>query len=36
MLCVSGCTDNHKKFFLEESIHFVNTGGSVLNEMETV
>jgi hypothetical protein len=24
--CMSGCTDNHKNFFLEESIHFVNAG----------
>jgi hypothetical protein len=30
---MSGCADNHKNFFLEESIHFVNAGGPVLNEM---
>jgi hypothetical protein len=33
---MSGCADNHKNFFLEESIHFVNAGGPVLNEMETM
>jgi hypothetical protein len=31
--CMSGCADNHKNFFLEEYIHFVNAGGPVLNEM---
>jgi hypothetical protein len=25
-----------QEFFLEESIHFVNAGGPVLNEMETI
>jgi hypothetical protein len=34
--CMSGCTDNHKNIFLEEPIHFVNTGGPVLNEKETM
>ncbi|KDR11787.1 hypothetical protein L798_14292 [Zootermopsis nevadensis] len=34
--CMSGCADNHKNFFLEEYIHFVNAGGPVLNEMETM
>jgi hypothetical protein len=33
---MSGCTDNHKNLFLEEFIHFVNAGGPVLNEMETM
>jgi hypothetical protein len=33
---MSGCADNHKIFFLEESIHFVDAGGPVLNEMETM
>jgi hypothetical protein len=34
--CVCGCADNYKNFFLEESIHFVNAGGPVFNEMEIV
>jgi hypothetical protein len=34
--CMSGCADNPKNFFLEESIQVVKAGGSVLNEMETV
>jgi hypothetical protein len=33
---MSVCADNHNNFFLEESIHFVNAGGTVLNEMETM
>jgi hypothetical protein len=33
---MSGCGDNQKNFFLEESIHLVNAGGPVFNEMETV
>jgi uncharacterized membrane protein YqhA len=32
---MSSCQDNNK-FFLEESVHFVNTFGPVLNEMETM
>jgi hypothetical protein len=34
--CMSGCADNHKNFFLEESIHFINAGGLVLNGMEAM
>jgi hypothetical protein len=33
---MSGRADDHKIFFLEESIHFVNAGGPVLNEVETM
>jgi hypothetical protein len=35
-LCMSGCADNYKKFFLGESTNFVNSGGIVLNEMKTM
>jgi hypothetical protein len=33
---MSGCADNHKHSVRVESIHFVNAGGTVLNEMETI
>jgi hypothetical protein len=34
--CMSRCADNRKNVFLEESIHIVNAGRPVLNEMETM
>jgi hypothetical protein len=33
--CTSGCADNHKNLFLDESINFINAGEYALNEMET-
>jgi hypothetical protein len=35
---MSGSADNDKNFFflVAESTHFVNAGGLILNEMETV